>query len=229
MASAKEINPLANVSADWAQALEPVAARIGDLFEFVAAEDSAGRTTLPDPGRILRAFEKPLSSVKVLIVGQDPYPTVGHACGLAFSVDPAVSPIPRSLKNILTELRADVGVAEPRTGDLSPWADQGVLLLNRCLTVRAGAPASHRGIGWEEVTARAVSALVARGGPLVAILWGKQAQELIGTLGSVPIIASAHPSPLSAARGFFGSGPFSRANDALRLQGDSGIDWRLPR
>ena len=113
MASAKEINPLANVSADWAQALEPVAARIGDLFEFVAAEDSAGRTTLPDPGRILRAFEKPLSSVKVLIVGQDPYPTVGHACGLAFSVDPAVSPIPRSLKNILTELRADVGVAEP--------------------------------------------------------------------------------------------------------------------
>ncbi|HPU13568.1 MAG TPA: uracil-DNA glycosylase [Aeromicrobium sp.] len=228
MASAKDNNPLATVSPDWAQALEPVSSRIGELFGFVAAEEAAGRTSLPETNRILRAFQTPLNSVRVLIVGQDPYPTVGHACGLAFSVDPAVSPMPRSLKNIFTELRADVGAVEPRTGDLSPWADQGVLLLNRCLTVQAGAPASHRGIGWEEVTARAVSALVARGGPLVAILWGKQAQELIPALGSVPIIASAHPSPLSAARGFFGSGPFSRANDALRLQGASPIDWQLP-
>jgi uracil-DNA glycosylase len=162
------------------------------------------------------------------VVGQDPYPSAGHPIGLSFSVAADVRPLPRSLQNIFREYRDDLGHPEPLSGDLSPWVDQGVLLLNRVLTVRPGAPASHRGKGWEAVTEHAIRALVARGTPLVAVLWGRDAREVEPLLGGVPRITSAHPSPMSAARGFLGSRPFSRTNALLAEQGAAPVDWRLP-
>jgi uracil-DNA glycosylase len=168
-----------------------------------------------------------MDAVRVLIVGQDPYPGPGHAVGLAFSVAPNVRPLPPSLQNIFQELETDLGVARPRNGDLTRWAERGVMLLNRSLTVSPGASGSHRGKGWEAVTAQAISALATRGGPLVAILWGRDAQSLEPALGDVPCIKSPHPSPLSARSGFFGSRPFSRANELLRQQGAEPIDWSL--
>jgi uracil-DNA glycosylase len=216
------------VHPSWAAALEPVAGAVTSLGEFLREEVAAGRGYLPAGGHVLRAFERPLDDVRVLIVGQDPYPTPGHAVGLSFSVAPDVQPVPRSLVNIYQEMQTDLGLARPSTGDLSPWADQGVLLLNRVLTVQPGKPASHRGRGWETVTAQAISALVSRGGPLVAILWGRDARNLVPHLGGIPAIESAHPSPLSAHSGFFGSRPFSRANELLAQQGAAPIDWRLP-
>ncbi len=214
---------------DWAEAMAPVADRIAAMGDFLRAEIAAGRSYLPEPHAIFRAFATPLARVRVLIIGQDPYPTPGHPMGLSFSVAPDVRPLPRSLVNIYSELQADVGVPPAPHGDLSAWSDRGVMLLNRCLTVRPGEPASHRGRGWEAVTDRAIEALVERGGPLVAILWGRDAQSLAPRLGDVPRIESAHPSPLSASRGFFGSRPFSRANAALAAQGAEPIDWALPR
>lgn len=198
------------------------------IGDHLRRELAQGRTYLPDGRHILRAFERPLADVRVLIVGQDPYPTPGHPIGLCFAVDAGVRPLPRSLVNIYQELHTDLGLTPPEHGDLTAWADQGVLLLNRVLTVRPGAPGSHRGIGWEEVTSAAIDALVTRGGPLVAILWGRDAQSLRGRLGDIPAIASAHPSPLSASRGFFGSRPFSRANAVLADQGVPPVDWSLP-
>lgn len=215
------------IAPDWADALSPVHDQIRAMGQFLRAETAAGRGYLPSGNNILRAFTQPLADVRVLIVGQDPYPTPGHAMGLSFSVNPDVRPLPASLRNIFTELTADLGVALPSSGDLSPWAEQGVLLLNRVLTVRPGTPASHRGKGWEAVTECAIDALVARGGPLVAILWGRDAQNLRPRLGQVPHVASVHPSPLSASRGFFGSKPFSRANKLLAEQGGASIDWSL--
>ena len=216
------------VAEDWARALAPVSAHVRAAGRFLRAEVAAGRGYLPAPDAILRAFTRPLAEVRVLVVGQDPYPTPGHPMGLSFSVQPDVRPLPRSLDNIFRELVADLGVPRPSTGDLTPWADQGVMLLNRVLTVRPGAPASHRGQGWESVTDRAIEALVDRGGPLVAVLWGRDAQTLKPALGRVPTVESAHPSPLSASRGFFGSRPFSRVNDLLVAQGGTPVDWRLP-
>lgn len=216
------------VHPSWAVALEPVAGAVASLGEFLREEVAAGRGYLPAGIHVLRAFERPLDDVRVLIVGQDPYPTPGHAVGLSFSVAPDVQPVPRSLANIFQELQTDLGLPRPSTGDLSPWADQGVLLLNRVLTVRPGKPASHRGKGWETVTAQAISALVSRGGPLVAILWGRDARNLVPHLGGIPAIESAHPSPLSAHSGFFGSRPFGRTNELLAHQGAAPIDWRLP-
>lgn len=216
------------VHPSWAVALAPVEARVAELGGFLREELDAGRGYLPGGEHVLRAFERPLDDVRVLIVGQDPYPTPGHAVGLSFSVASQVQPVPRSLQNIYTELVADLGVPRPATGDLSPWAERGVLLLNRVLTVRPGTPGSHRGRGWEDVTDRAIAALVERGGPLVAVLWGRDARNLAPALGGIPRIESAHPSPLSARSGFFGSRPFSRANDLLRQQGAEPIDWRLP-
>ena len=211
----------------WADALAPVADRIAAMGEFLRAEVAAGRTYLPAGKNILRAFEQPFADVRVLIVGQDPYPTPGHPIGLCFAVERDVRPIPRSLQNIYRELRDDVGVEPPAHGDLTPWTQHGILLLNRCLTVRPGAPASHRGKGWEEVTDQAIRALVARGMPLVAILWGRDAQTLKPLLGGTPTIESAHPSPMSADRGFFGSKPFSRANELLATQGAEQVNWAL--
>jgi uracil-DNA glycosylase len=212
----------------WAPALAPVNAHATALGAFLRAERAHGRGYLPTGEQVLRAFAQPLDAVRVLIMGQDPYPTPGHAVGLSFSVAADVRPIPRSLQNIYQELGTDLGLPPPSNGDLTPWADRGVLLLNRVLTVRPGAAGSHRGKGWEVVTAQAISALTARGGPLVAILWGRDAGTLEPALGQVPCLKSAHPSPLSAHGGFFGSRPFSRANDLLRRQGADPIDWSLP-
>lgn len=222
--------PLSTIVApDWAEALEPVADRIAEMGAFLRAEIAAGRTYLPAGENILRAFTEPLADVKILITGQDPYPTPGHPVGLSFSVAPDVRPLPRSLTNIYTELQADLDIPPAPSGDLTPWSRQGVLLLNRVLTVQPGESASHRGKGWEAVTEQAIRALVARERPLVAILWGRDAQSLRPMLGDVPIIESAHPSPLSAARGFFGSRPFSRANELLVEQGAEPVDWHLGR
>lgn len=216
------------VAPDWAAALEPVADDIAAAGEFLRAEVAAGHSYLPAGPNILRAFRDPLANVRVLITGQDPYPTPGHPMGLSFSVGRDVRPLPRSLDNIFRELQDDLGITPSEHGDLTAWASQGVLMLNRILTVRAGATASHRGKGWERVTEQAIRALVARGGPLVAILWGRDAQTLKPMLGSVPVIESAHPSPLSASRGFFGSRPFSRVNALLQEQGAEPINWELP-
>ncbi|MGZ0067934.1 uracil-DNA glycosylase [Microbacterium arborescens] len=216
------------VAPDWAEALQPVAADIAALGDRLRAETAAGRGYLPAGDRVLRAFQRPMADVRVLIVGQDPYPTPGHPIGLSFAVDAHVRPLPRSLGNIYRELESDLGIAPVPHGDLSAWSDQGVLLLNRVLTVAPGAPASHRGWGWERVTEHAIRALVARRRPLVAILWGKDAATLRPLLGDAAIIASPHPSPLSASRGFFGSRPFSRANELLAERGGEPIDWRIP-
>jgi uracil-DNA glycosylase len=223
--------PLAElVDPGWARALAPVEPSIREMGVFLRAEVAAGRGYLPAGDAVLRAFRAPrFEDVRVLLVGQDPYPTPGHPMGLCFSVQPHVRPLPRSLENILTELRDDVGVPRPADGDLSPWTQHGVMLLNRVLTVRPGSPASHRGRGWETVTDGAIEALVARGSPLVAILWGRDAQTLRRLLGETPVVASAHPSPLSASRGFFGSRPFSRANELLVAQGGEPVDWSLDR
>jgi uracil-DNA glycosylase len=222
------MTPLSELMApDWAAALAPVAPNIEAMGQFLRAEIAAGHSYLPAGDNILRAFAEPMANVKVLITGQDPYPTPGHPVGLSFSVAPDVRPLPRSLTNIFTELQADLGIPPSPSGDLSPWAKQGVMLLNRVLTVRPGATASHRGKGWEAVTEQAIRALVARDRPLVAILWGRDAQSLAPILGDTPRIESAHPSPLSASRGFFGSKPFSRANELLVGQGAAPVDWRL--
>jgi uracil-DNA glycosylase len=216
------------VHPSWATALAPATAQIAALGAFLHAERESGRGYLPAGERVLRVFAQPIEGVRVLIVGQDPYPSPGQAVGLAFSVSANVHPLPPSLLNIYQELETDLSLPRPRTGDLSPWADRGVMLLNRVLTVQPGAAGSHRGKGWETVTAQAISALTARGGPLVAILWGRDAQTLEPVLGKVPCIKSPHPSPLSARGGFIGSRPFSRANSLLGQQGADPIDWSLP-
>ena len=221
--------PLTDVMArDWAEALAPVEPRLRAVGDFLRAEVAAGRPYLPAPSDILRAFARPLADVRVLIVGQDPYPTPGHAMGLSFSVQPHVRPVPRSLQNIYAEMATDLGTPTPAHGDLSAWSDQGVMLLNRVLTVREGDAGSHRRKGWEPVTEAAIRALVAREGPLVAILWGRDAATLKPLLGATPVVESAHPSPLSARRGFFGSRPFSRVNELLVAQGAAPVDWTIP-
>jgi uracil-DNA glycosylase len=213
------------VATDWAEALAPVEERITAMGRFLREELAAGRSYLPDGDHVLRAFQRPLADVRVLIVGQDPYPTPGHPIGLSFAVARDVWPLPASLRNIYVELRDDLGVVPPKHGDLTAWADQGVMLLNRVLTVRPGESASHRGRGWEVVTEGAIRALAARGGPLAAILWGRDAQSLKPLLGPVPWVESVHPSPLSASRGFFGSKPFSRVDRMLAEQGGEPVDW----
>jgi uracil-DNA glycosylase len=215
------------VAADWAEALAPVEPEIVAMGAFLRAEVAAGRGYLPAGENILRAFSRPLADVKVLIVGQDPYPTPGHPVGLSFSVAPEVRPLPPSLVNIFKELVSDLGVPAPPNGDLSAWADAGVLLLNRTLTVTPGVSNAHRGKGWEPVTERAITVLAERGGPLAAILWGRDAQSLKPRLGPIPWVESVHPSPLSAHRGFFGSRPFSQVNALLEQQGGPPVDWSL--
>lgn len=216
------------VDAGWAAALGPVAPDIAALGDRLRAEVAAGRAYLPAGGQVLRAFQRPLDDVRVLIVGQDPYPTPGHPIGLSFAVDAHVRPLPRSLSNIYRERETDLGIPPATHGDLSAWSDQGIMLLNRVLTVSPGEPGSHRGWGWEKVTEHAIRTLVARDRPLVAILWGRDAANLRPLLGDAAAIESAHPSPLSASRGFFGSRPFSRANALLAAQGADPVDWSIP-
>lgn len=221
--------PLAElVDPGWAEALAPVEDDVHRMGDWLRDEVAAGRHYLPSGENVLRAFTQPFADVKVLVVGQDPYPTPGNPIGLSFAVDPHVRPVPRSLANIYRELHDDLGVTPPEHGDLRAWSEQGVLLLNRVLTVEAGAAGSHRGKGWETVTDQAVRALVARGTPLVAVLWGAQAASVLPLLGDTPVVASAHPSPLSASRGFFGSKPFSQVDALLRAQGAEPVDWTLP-
>jgi uracil-DNA glycosylase len=218
------------VEQGWATAMEPVAEQVAQMGQFLRSEIAAGRGYLPAGQNVLRAFTFPFDEVRVLIVGQDPYPTPGHAVGLSFSVAPQVRPLPRSLENIFAEYARDLGHPLPSCGDLTPWAQRGVMLLNRVLTVQPGTPASHRGKGWEPVTECAIRALVARQQPMVAILWGRDASTLKPILaqGDCVAIESPHPSPLSASRGFFGSRPFSRANELLAGMGANPVDWRLP-
>jgi uracil-DNA glycosylase len=221
--------PLTNiVEAGWAEALAPVEDRITQVGVFLREQIAEGKRYLPAGDRVLRAFKQPFADVRVLIVGQDPYPTPGDAVGLSFSVDPDVRRLPPSLVNIFREYADDLGYPRPSNGDLTPWTERGVLLLNRVLTVEPGKPGSHRGKGWEEVTEQAIRALAKRDTPLVAILWGRDARNLAPLLGSIPRIESAHPSPMSAHSGFFGTRPFSRANQLLASQGADPIDWRLP-
>jgi uracil-DNA glycosylase len=222
-----ELAAVGELDAGWAQALQPVASDIAAMGDWLRGEVASGRHYLPAGANVLRAFRYPLADVRVLIVGQDPYPTPGHPIGLSFAVERDVRPIPRSLQNIYRELRDDLGVQPPVHGDLTAWSEHGIMLLNRVLTVRPGAAGTHRGVGWERVTEHAIRALVARGTPLVAILWGRDAAGLRPLLGQTPVITSPHPSPLSADRGFFGSKPFSRANELLARQGAAPVDWSL--
>lgn len=224
--AARPLNEI--VEEGWAKALEPVAGRIAAMGDFLRAEIAAGRTYLPAGPNVLRAFQQPFDEVRVLLVGQDPYPTPGHAVGLSFSVAPEVRPLPGSLINIFREYGTDLSLPPPSNGDLTPWTQQGVLLLNRALTTAPRKPAAHRGKGWEEVTEQAIRALAARGKPLVAILWGRDARNLRPLLEAIPCVESAHPSPMSADRGFFGSRPFSRANELLQQQGADPVNWQLP-
>jgi uracil-DNA glycosylase len=226
--SLRELADAGEMDPGWAAALAPAQDTISALGDFLRAETAAGRGYLPAGPNVLRAFRTPFDAVRVLVVGQDPYPTPGHSIGLAFAVEPHVRPVPRSLANIYRELRDDLRLEPPAHGDLSPWADQGVLLLNRVLTVQPGESGSHRRKGWESVTELAIRALASRGRPLVSILWGRDAAAVEPLLGGTPAITSAHPSPLSASRGFFGSRPFSRVNALLLEQGEEPIDWALP-
>ncbi len=216
------------VAPDWADALAPVDDRIAAMDRFLREETDSGRGYQPDGDLVFRAFRRPLADVRVLVVGQDPYPDPTHPIGLSFAVERSVRPLPPSLRNIYVELRDDLGIETPPHGDLSAWADRGVMLLNRSLTVRPHDSNSHRGKGWEAITERAIAELAERGGPCVAILWGRHAQSLKPLLGPVPWVESVHPSPLSARRGFFGSKPFSRANRLLVEQGAEPVDWTLP-
>lgn len=221
--------PLTKImDAGWADALEPVQGQIAQLGGFLREQVAAGKKYLPAGDDVLRAFRQPFADVRVLIVGQDPYPTPGHPVGLAFSVDPGVRRLPGSLVNIFREYCDDLGFPRPSNGDLTPWTERGVLLLNRVLTVEPGRPGSHRGKGWEEVTERAITALAGRGAPLVAVLWGSDARKLGPLLGGIPRVESVHPSPMSAKNGFFGTRPFSRASRLLEDQGAAPVDWRLP-
>ena len=213
------------MDAGWAEALEPAAGILDSLSGFLTGEVEAGRGFLPAPENVLRAFDAPLADVRVLIVGQDPYPTPGHPIGLSFAVERHVRPLPRSLANIYRELADDLGVHAPEHGDLTGWSASGVMLLNRVLTVQPGVTGSHRRRGWEAVSELAIRTLAERGTPLVAILWGRDAAGLRPLLGGAAVIESAHPSPLSARRGFFGSKPFSRANAALEKLGAKPVDW----
>ncbi|MFB0631274.1 uracil-DNA glycosylase [Streptomyces sp. AB3(2024)] len=224
--AARPLNEI--VEPGWARALEPVAGQIAAMGDFLRGEIAAGRTYVPSGANVLRAFQQPFDEVKVLIVGQDPYPTPGHAMGLSFSVAPEVSPWPPSLDNIFRELHADLGTGRPLNGDLTPWTRQGVLLLNRALTTAPRKTGGHRGKGWEAVTEQAIRALAARGKPLVSVLWGRDARNLRPLLGELPAVESVHPSPMSATNGFFGSRPFSKTNELLVGQGAEPVDWRLP-
>lgn len=223
----------------WRAALDPVlaAAETRKLGGWLTAEEAAGKVVYPPRGTRLAALAlTPLDAVRCVILGQDPYHGPGQAHGLAFSVQAGVKP-PPSLVNIYKELEADLGLPRAVTGDLSPWARQGVLLLNNTLTVEAGQAGSHAGRGWDAVTDAAVAAVAARAEPTVFILWGSHARKkasrvpalarALGGSGHHLVLTSAHPSPLSAHNGFFGSRPFSQTNAFLEEHGRGSIDWRI--
>ena len=206
----------------WQQAL----AGQHDLLDQIEANVSTDAAVAPAMPMVMRAFEQDIDLVRVLLVGQDPYPGPGHAIGLSFAVAPEVSPLPRSLQNMMRELRDDLGKDVSNGGDLQRWSSQGVMLLNRHLTTSSGTSAAHFDAGWARFTDAAISVLNrARGRKLVAILWGNEAIGLQRLLADVQVVSSAHPSPLSARRGFFGSKPYSKTNQALKFVGEQPIDW----
>lgn len=215
------------VHESWVELLQEDDETLQRIGEHLREEIRAGHAYAPTGDKIFRALQMPIEDVKVLILGQDPYPTVGHAVGLAFSVDPELQVLPASLRNIYTELQSDIGCEMAKSGDLSAWVSQGVLLLNRTLTVRVGEARSHYKLGWEHITLHAIKGLAARNSNFVSILWGSDAQSVSQFLDPERVIASVHPSPLSAHRGFFGSKPFSRANAMLTRRGLEPIDWCL--
>jgi uracil-DNA glycosylase len=197
-----------------------------ELLAEIESKVNTDAAVAPPLPLVMRAFEQSVDSVRVLIVGQDPYPTAGHAIGLSFAVSPEVSPLPRSLQNMMRELRDDLGREVTNGGELQRWSTQGVMLLNRHLTTSSGQSAAHFDAGWLRFTDAAISVLNrTRGRKLVAILWGNEAISLQRLLPDVQVITSAHPSPLSARKGFFGSKPFSRTNEALKFVGEQPIDW----
>ena len=201
-----------------------------DLAVFLNQEAQQGKTILPPADMRFNALKATaLNQIKVVILGQDPYPTQGHAHGLSFSVLPAVKPLPRSLNNIYKELKSDVGIDNKHTGYLQPWAEQGVLLLNTVLSVEEGNANSHQKRGWERFTDEIIKAVNAQDNPVVFILWGAPAQKKAALIDETKhlIIKSAHPSPLSAKNGFFDSKPFSRSNTFLVEQGRMPINWQL--
>lgn len=211
---------------DWAELLGEGIDAVTSIGHVLSGRVGQERI-VPAPEQVFRALQVPPSQVRVLLVGQDPYPTPEHAMGWSFSVPRAVTALPPSARNIRTELRSDVGIELPGHFELGHWVDQGVLLLNRHFTTAAGQPGAHHGIGWQAVTDRIIEALTAHQQRFVAIIWGKQAAEVIPFLGDVPRVESAHPSPLSAHRGFFGSRPFSKTNTLLETLGEKPIDWSL--
>lgn len=220
------------VAPAWCDVLAGLGPQLGRVGDELTARLAAGQRILPAPQHVFRALSVPPEDVRVLIIGQDPYPTEGHPIGLAFACDASVRPLPRSLVNIYRELADDVGLDPAAHGDLSRWLAQGVMLLNTSLTVTRGEAGSHSLIGWHEITGAVVAELGRRGtagqgGAPVAVLWGRHAQGFAPLLEGHPVIESAHPSPLSARRGFFGSRPFSRANEALISMGYDPIDWTV--
>ncbi|MDO4911228.1 MAG: uracil-DNA glycosylase [Corynebacterium sp.] len=224
---------------DWLPALQgqpDIAAKLEDIAAALTHETEL----CPPLDKTFAALEYAPAATKVVIVGQDPYPTPGHAMGLSFSVSPDINPIPRSLKNIFTEYEEDLGLAAPLNGDLRPWANNGVLLLNRMLSTTAHNAGAHARLGWQDITDAIIAHQIRSEARIVFILWGKHAQEIISrapiaaaieeskSTGGPRFITSAHPSPLSARRGFFGSKPFSTANSLLAEMGREPVDWTLP-
>ncbi len=218
---------VSGIDPSWESVFSGELESLDEIEKRLDTELLSGIRHAPARKDMFRAFFTPLDSIRVVILGQDPYPTEGHAVGLSFSTNRPVSPLPRSLSNIYAELRDDVGLEPAEHGDLSRWVDQGVMLLNTSLSVREGEAGSHRTWPWRNVTDAAIHTLAQRGGPLVAILWGRDAQRAAPLLNGVDTIATPHPSPLSAHRGFFGSRPFTRTNASLIEQGGDPIDWRL--
>ena len=203
---------------DWQEALSELRGQIDLIDSKLQNSDVA-----PEYENVMRALSVSIESISVVIIGQDPYPTPGHADGLAFSVSSSVTALPASLRNIFKELESDVGIPVSVNGDLSRWARQGVLLLNRILTTESGFSLKHELLGWQEITNEIARTLGQR--PVVAILWGKNAQELSHFFDPGLTITSAHPSPLSAYRGFFGSKPFTKCNEILRGYTRPEIQW----
>ena len=224
----EELAASGSIDPSWVEPLYPVKGVLDEISQKLSREIEQGNQFFPKPESIMRAFQLPFHSVRVLILGQDPYPTPGDAVGLSFSVSPEKRVLPRSLKNIFTELSSDICCPQPASGDLTPWVSQGVMLLNRVLTVRSGQAGSHRKLGWEKVTEQAIRALAERKAPMVALLWGNDAATAKDFLSHSFVLESAHPSPLSASKGFFGSRPFSAANQALKELGQEPINWVLP-
>ncbi len=202
----------------WAQALQDLLPLLDEIEKCLL-----GKNYLPSHENVMKALSLDLDKCRVLIVGQDPYPTAEHAMGLSFSVPTQITKIPPTLRNIFKELQSDLSVSQPINGDLTHWHDQGVVMLNRTLTCVAGESNSHTNLGWSQITDRCAQVLGERG--VIGILWGKNAMELDKFFAHDKVIASAHPSPLSAYRGFFGSKPFSRVNMALERDGKAGINW----